>query len=268
MFRFFYRYYRRCTLVGILLLVGASIYFNLTIAEFFFGTLLLIWLPVWFVSLYGSRCVRAYTEGCDPEPLLDLALWDVRRYEKARFSRGKAARENSYFNAVIALSGLGRHKEALHYLDVIDRSALSPKLCATYWLDRFSVLLHLGEKTEELERLLSLAQDGMERARPALARYSTTQRALQYAQVLLLVRKEGPTYESTARLEGCLAAATMEYERVSIHLALARSKLALGDQPAAEAHLNYVLSHGNKLYARVQAEEILADLKRKNRPIL
>lgn len=266
MFRFFYRYYQRCAFVGILLLIGASLCFNWTITAFCSGFFLLIVIPVCFASVYGNHCVRVYIDSCDPEPLLDLALWNIRRYQKAKFPYGKAARRNAYFNAVAALSDLGRYREAIGYLDTIDRASFSPDDRVLYWLDRFIVLLSLGETPEELERLLSLAEESMKDGKAARARQGTLQRVFQHAKILLLIQKEGPTQESTLQLEQCLTAATTEKERVGIHLSLGRSKLELGERETALEHLNYVIDHGNKLYARVRAEEMLASLEKNDSP--
>lgn len=90
----------------------------------------------------------------------------------------------------------------------------------------------------------------------------TVEQALIYDHILLSIREKGPSREAVARLEEHLASVTTEQERVHCHFQLATTLLGLGDRPAAREHLNYVITHGNKLYVRTQALELLDKLDR------
>ena len=72
-----------------------------------------------------------------------------------------------------------------------------------------------------------------------------------------------PSREAVAQLELHLSAVTTELHRVHCHFHLSTALLALGDAPAAREHLDYVIAHGNKLYVRTQAMELLDKLEPK-----
>ena len=67
--------------------------------------------------------------------------------------------------------------------------------------------------------------------------------------------------ELEAELEARLARVSLERPRVELHYTLARCALERRDREAARGHLEYVLSRGNKLYVRTQAQELLETLR-------
>lgn len=267
MLRFIHYHDRGCVLLISLFWLGCYFVFDLntvTFALFDFACLVLLHF---LVSLYPRRVIRAYIEGCDPEPYLELGFWGIQRFQKARFSYGKRALESYRLHAVAALFSLGRYEEALEQLDTVDHSVLPSYGCFVYWHDRFSTLLHLGRPPEELVRLLALAQDCSDSAHklpPSQKR--TAEQVLFYDQILLSILENGPSQEAVAQLKQHLSSVTTGQERVHCHFRLATTLLDLGDRPAAREHLNYVIAHGNKLYVRTQARELLAKLDREEDP--
>lgn len=264
MLRFIHRHYRSCVVLVSLFWFGCYFAFDLGLAALALldcGCLALLFV---LASLYLRRVTRTYSEACDPEPYLELGLWGVRRFQNARTARGKRALETYRLCAVSALSALGRYEEALGYLDAVDPSRLPLSSCVVYWHDRFSTLLHLDRPPEELAGLLRTARSCLDSAHklpPSQKR--TAELALSYDRILLSLRENGPSREAVAQLEQHLSAVTTELHRVHCHFHLSTSLLALGDAPAAQEHLDYVIAHGNKLYVRTQAMELLDKLEPK-----
>ena len=259
MLGFLYYHYRACAAVGFFTLFGASLCWDLHPLIYFFWGIYFV-LIYSLASRYSDQVTKAYTENCDPEPYLEMGLWGVRRFQKARSTRGRTALTNSRLYASSALGGLGRYEEALEQLDAVDRSALSPYSRFIYWHDRFSVLLRLGQPPTELTRLLALAQDGLTDAKFPSSQRHTAEWSLEYDRFLLHAREEGPSWTDLVRLRQGLSLVTTELERVHGHFILATSLLDLGDASAAREHLNYVVAHGNKLYVRTRAQELLDKL--------
>ena len=260
MLRFIYHHYGACMAAGFLILCSLSLYYNLNPFVYSFLALAIFSFLYFSASRYVRRVTNAYTEDCDPEPYLEHGLWGIRRFQKARSSRRRASLVNSHLHVVAALCALGRYGEALDHLDLLDRSALPPYSRIVYWYDRFSVFLHLDQPPAELARLLSLAQDSLDSAKFPPSQQRTAERAIEYARLLLLIREEGPSRDAVSRLERHLSSVATEQERVHCHFHLATTLLALDDKPAAREHLDYVIAHGNKLYARTQALELLSPL--------
>lgn len=264
---FLYYHYRACAAVGFLTLFGASLCWDLHPLVYFFWGIYFV-LIYFLASRYSDQVTKAYTENCDPEPYLEMGLWGVRRFQKARSARGRTALINSRLYAASALSALGRYEEALEQLDAIDRSALSPNSQFVYWHNRFSILLYLNAPAAELARLLELAQDGLKGAKLASSQQLATEQGMEYDRLLLRLREEGPSREAATLLERTLSAPISEYQRVICHFRLASILLDLGDAPAAREHLNYVVAHGNKLYVRTRAQELLDKLNAEEAPSL
>ena len=264
MLRFIHRHYRSCVVLVSLVWFGCYFAFDLGLAALALldcGCLALLFV---LASLYLRRVTRTYSEACDPEPYLELGLWGVRRFQNARTARGKRALETYRLCAVSALSALGRYEEALGYLDAVDPSSLPLSSCVVYWHDRFSTLLHLDRPPEELAGLLGTARNCLDSAHKLpSSQKRTAEQVLFYDRILLSIRENGPSREAVAQLEQHLSAVTTELNRVHCHFHLSTSLLALGDAPAAQEQLDYVIAHGNKLYVRTQAMELLDKLEPK-----
>lgn len=259
MLGFLYYHYRACAAVGFLTLFGASLCWDLHPLVYFFWGIYFV-LIYSLASRYSDQVTKAYTENCDPEPYLEMGLWGVRRFQKARSTRGRTALTNSHLYASSALAALGRYEEALEHLDGLDRSALSSYSRFVYWHNRFATLLHLGQPPAELARLLILLQDSLEDSKLPVSQRRTAEQTLSQNHILLSIRKNGPSREIVVQLERQLSSVTTELERVHCHFHLATTLLALGDTSAAREHLNYVIAHGNKLYVRTRAQELLDKL--------
>lgn len=264
MLRFIHHHYGTCVALVSLVWFGCYFVFDFGLAALALldcGCLALLFV---LASLYLRRVTRTYSEACDPEPYLELGLWGIRRFQNARSARRKRALEAYRLSAVSALSALGRYEEALRYLDAVDPSGLLPSPRIVYWHDRFSTLLHLDRPLEELAGLLGTARNCLDSAHKLpSSQKRTAEQVLFYDRILLSIRENGPSREAVAQLEQHLSAVTTELNRVHCHFHLSTSLLALGDAPAARAHLNYVIAHGNKLYVRTQAMELLDKLEPK-----
>lgn len=267
MLGFLYYHYRACAAVGFLALFGASLCWDLHPLFYFFGGLYFVLIHL-LASRYSDQATKAYTENCDPEPYLEMGLLGVRRFQKARSARGRDSLANSHIYAATGLAALGRYEEALEHLDAIDRSALSPYSRFIYWHDRFSIFLRLDQPPAELARLLDLAQDSLKDAKFPSSLRNMAEQSLKYDRFLLHIREEGPSWVAAVQLRQGLSLATTELERVHGHYTLSDLLLALGDTSTAREHLNYVIAHGNKLYARTQAQELLDKLNAEEAPSL
>lgn len=265
MLGFLYYHYRACAAVGFLVFFGASLCWDLHPLVYFFWGIYFV-LIYFLASRYSDQVTKAYTENCDPEPYLEMGLQGVRRFQKTHSARGRASLADARLYAASALSALGRYEEALEQLDAMDRSALSPYSRFIYWHDRFSILLRLGQPPAELARLLALAQDSLKDAKFPSNQQHMAESGLEYDRLLLRIQQEGPSWAAAVQLRQGLSLITTELERVHGHYTLATILLALDDPSSARIHLDYVISHGNKLYARTQAQELLDKLNAEGAP--
>ncbi len=217
-----------------------------------------LWCVLWCLSVHftSARAIRSLNRDCDPEPLLDYADGILRQAGRKSW-QGLAIQ--AQVNRGVALLSLGRFQEALEALD----PALAEKgaVAAILWLDRASVFGSLGQAGEMvlcldrvqalLDRDSSIKPNQMEALRSILEQDRLDHR--------LLV--DGPSVELEAELEARLARVSLERPRVELHYTLARCALERRDREAARGHLEYVLSRGNKLYVRTQAQELLETLR-------
>lgn len=268
MLRFIWYHYTLWIIGGYVATVVIAICSPLSFTRLVPLLLLYVTLIYALASLYNFRVTGAYLTKCDPEPYLERGLWGIRRFRKARTARKRDSLANSHIYAATGLSALGRYEEALEHLDAIDRSALSIQGRATYWQNRFAIVLPLGARPEELDRLLDLAQEALDKSMAPARQRQLFERAIQYDRLLVSIQREGPSREAMAQVEAHLFSVKLEAERVFCHFRLANMAMALGDTSAARVHLDYVIAHGNKLYVRTQAQELLDKLNTEEAPSL
>lgn len=215
---------------------------------------LLFVLPVFAITQTSRRALQALNQFCDPEPLLELSQRDLQR----RFFSGQ--RLLPRVNAGAALHALGRFQEALEYLDpacIPQHPANNVYLTALIWLNRSAVMYDL-KQPEEMAHCLALAEKALSSSlipqsqRPDLT-HVFNQNRLAYRMLT-----EGYSPEVEAGFQAALSQAKTEHHRVIGHSSLAECALAREDLAAAREHLEYVIAHGNKLYARTQAIQLWA----------
>lgn len=262
-----YRNYK----LGVILIegiVGANILFFAPIGvPFTTIALLLIGAAAPWIILYryaarklGQQALYALNEDCDPEPLLELAGETLKQFDR----RGKSRRAQALgwrLNRVVALTSLGKHREALEELDHI-QSRLPRKVGQCHLLyhnNRAAVECALGrldDMAAELERAEALM--GQLRMPASLA--PACQLAVRTNRCALQALREGFGPQAEREYRALMEANPSVRWQVGIHLGLARCAITRGDRAEAREHLRYILDHGNKLEARRKAEDLLAEL--------
>lgn len=250
--------------IGIVCVLGLAVLFFCQKISFS-AYVLLVLASSFFTRFFSVRFLRSiersYSEDCDPEPYLEACLAYIRCYRNTHRASTRAALWNSYLSASAALSALGRYREAKEYLDAIDTSNLSAYTQFCYQHNRFIISHRLGYTnwavyTEYLDLAESVLEKGVI---PQRLREEASDRLL-YDRLLLRFWQEGTGEDTERRLSELLSRAKSEVDRVSFRWTLAQCALSRGDYAAARAHLEYVVAHGNKLYARTEAEELLRTL--------
>lgn len=222
-----------------------------------FGVIIFLFLFYAFLVLFANyrlrgQALRCLNDHCDPEPLLELSLEELQKRP--------APQVLSHINAGVSLYALGRFQEALEHLDpgILPKSPDS-YVAALIWLDRSAVMYDLKE-AEEMAHCLSLAEKLLSSPQVPRSQRSAMTSILHQNRLAyrLLTEEYSPDVESG--FQELLSQAKTKFQRVSCHSALAGCALARGDKTAAREHLEYVAAHGNKLYARTQALELLGSL--------
>ena len=203
----------------------------------------------------SRRAFRAWNEECDPEPLLDFSLNDLKRYSSPQ------AQITSHCNAGAALHGLGRFQEALEHLDptLLTKVPGGKEYTILLWLNRSAVFYDLAQP-EAMAHCLSMAEQALATSSLKPAQQALCAAVLEQNRLACRLLTEGPGPEIEAGYQRLLSAAETTQERVSRHFALAQCALAREDTATAREHLDYVIAHGNKLFARAKALELLSSL--------
>lgn len=213
--------------------------------------LMVVWIMAagWGVnSLAWLACrpaLRALDENCDPEPLLELCRAVLSQNPKSLYFR-------VYEGWAFAL--LGRREEA-------EQSAALAQGNPRLWRNLPLLLVWSAALAPEDPRLERVEETAERRLRRLKGKRRTA------AALALALRRdtaqlgEAPD-DLEARLLQTLDRAACTREQVAAHLALGAYYVRRGD-PSGEEHLSFVLAHGNKLCARVQAERLLCTLPAK-----
>lgn len=221
---------------------------------------IVLFLLQFFCNLFTIWLERAYLADCDPEPHLEAYLAYIRCHRRARLASAKASLWNAHLSASSALVSLGRFREAKEYLDAIDTSNLAPYSQVVYQHNRFVISHRLGYANWAVfSEYLSLAESILEKIRSKSQREMASE-GLLYDRLMLRFWQEGTSEEIEAQFSRLLSQAKTEVHCIGYRLTLAQCALSRGDYAAARAHLEYVVAHGNKLYARTEAEELLRTL--------
>lgn len=229
-------------------LVGAAVHLN--------GWTLLVWylfavcwmivgaLFINFQSLIALRpALAALDNQCDPDPLLELSRTICRQNPDSLLFQVYEG---------YALSLLGRIKEASQ---VLDRAANHPRLAKdTQALLIWSAALPSGDPRQEwaAEKLTAL------KPKMRCKQRALVDRVLNQRRSFALMQAAPPQLEPLLQQDldraGCLR------EKVGAHMALAVYYHQRQKWRKAQMHLEFVLEHANKLYVRVQAEELMCKL--------
>lgn len=229
-------------------LVGAAVHLN--------GWTLLVWylfavcwmiagaLFINFQSFIALRpALAALDDQCDPDPLLELSRTICRQNPDSLLFQVYEG---------YALSLLGRIKEASQ---VLDRAANHPRLAKdAQALLIWSAALPSGDPRQEwaAEKLTAL------KPKMRCKQRALVDRVLNQRRSFALMQAAPPQLEPLLQQDldraGCLR------EKVGAHMSLAVYYHQRQEWRKAQMHLEFVLEHANKLYVRVQAEELMCKL--------
>lgn len=224
--------------------------------------LLVVWflvaaVPVIYANLRRSKKVNEQLNNfCDPEPMLHWAEENLDYHIRSGQARKQRSVVNVYLNSrAVALNALGRYEQAMDTLQSVDPETASFQMRVVYYTNIVAFLFNLGQ--------LSQAEDALEKAQDIFAQNKKSASFVQDSLLLnrmALAIEKGETQGVEEELLSLLDRATTEYARVTQHDMLARLYLRERRFSEAREHLEYVVAHGNKLYARTKAEELLRTL--------
>lgn len=193
-------------------------------------------------GICGLRpALKAASEACDPEPLLQFSQIIVRQNAKSTLYR---------LHEGWAFLALGREDEAANVLKGLEeekRLWRNTRLLPMYCICRAD-LADVEEAALWLERLEQTAG-----SLPMLDNTLKEQRAC-------LALRRGETEGLEPIFQAGLEKASVLQGRVAWHFELGKLYLAQGRREEAAEHLRYVAEHGNKLAVRAEAEELLKTL--------
>lgn len=257
---------------GVALLEGAAVLFSLFVliprdVPFLAMLALLVAAVVPWLILYLACAKRvnrdvayALEEMCDPLPLLSYSRECIRQFDR-RGTRRRPALLSYRLNEATALTGLGLDGEAIAVLD-----GLEPRLPEKadryrllYALNRCAVCCQLG-RLDEAETLLAQAGPLMDTVAPKDPLYPTYHLVLQADGLALALLRQGPTPQIEAGFAALLESASTQRMRVIFHVSLGKCAQARGALEEARAHFTYAARHGNRLFARQEAETQLSRL--------
>ena len=259
--RWIWLHVRQIMIACVLGLMLLALLDKISFSLYFFSLFAILFFTLVFNRSYVRSIDRSYSMDCDPEPYLETYLAYIHRYRNAHRASIRASLWSAHLSVSSALSSLGRDREAKEYLDAIDTSNLPAYYQFVYQHDRFVISHRLGYAnwavyTEYLDLAESVLEKG---AIPQGLRELASDRLL-YDRLLLRFWRDGTSEEIERRISELLSRAKVEIDRVSFRWNLAQCALSRGDYAAAREHLEYVVAHGNKLYARTEAEELLRTL--------
>ncbi len=203
----------------------------------------------------NNKAFKALTDGCDPAPLLEAC--------KGRLNPKLLAVSPKVYwamvtNAIEAFLAAGQGEAALNVLEQISPDPGLPAIHTSYWLYRSRACRQLyrwGEAVEAQNRAMDSFQRGG--SGPEVTA------SLQWLLCLngsALRLHQGLTDGLEDQLVQLAASAPDAWRRVEAHLLLGRFCLAAGRDDEAREHLNYAVAHGNRLYAKQEAGELLRSL--------
>lgn len=197
-----------------------------------------------YQSLIALRpALAALDNRCDPDPLLELSRTICRQNPDSLLFQVYEG---------YALSLLGRIKEASQ---VLDQATNHPRLAKdARALLIWSAALPSGDPRQEwAAEKLSALKPKMRAKQRALVDQVLNQRR-SFALMQAAPPQLEPILQQDLEQAGCLR------EQVGAHMSLAVYYHQRQEWRKAQIHLEFVLEHANKLYVRVQAEELMCKL--------
>lgn len=208
----------------------------------------------------GREVLHQMEDLCDPEPMLEFCRGEQKVFDPKGKSR-RAMAINLRLNEVAALLGLGRYREGETALEGLEtRVGNNPVARFTYLVDMVGLRSHQKRLTEAVQFLTEAEKlrTGM-RLPPALARSADCLLEMDRCNLELLERGAQENLEK--RYEALLDQAASLRHQVHIHLSLGHYYQLKGERSNAIHHLRFVREHGNKLFAREEADRLLQELQ-------
>lgn len=197
-----------------------------------------------------NETVKPWQDGCDPYPLLEECTHQL-SYVKNRSDRNLLT-----INRCAALIEIGYIQQAMEELEAIniDDPATIPANRYVYYHNLADAAIECGQQ-EKAEIYYQKAQQ----QRQSLKGKAAQQLKDSFTHLdAAMARARGDLMTAYALL------APMEPRslkgQVSRSLELARIAIGQGNPDAARPHLEFVMRHGNRLYAVVQAQELWSSL--------
>ena len=200
------------------------------------------------------RALNSLTQACDPEPLLAWAEEEIAYWSKR--PRGRQNVLAAYrMDQAAALNALGRTAQALEIQQSLEPQTMTALTRIFYYTNLAAFFIGL-EQIPEAEEALSQAQL-LSRLDPPRPKPGAQLRDCQLHSHLELSLLRGETQGVEEPLLALLERSEGEYSKLYRLHTLAQLCLLEGRLPEAREHLEYILAHGNKLYVRTQAQELL-----------
>lgn len=203
----------------------------------------------------NNRAMKALTEGCDPGPMLEACKG---RLTEKLLDAAPKVYIALVTNAVEAFLADGQGEAALAVLEQIPPEPGLPAVHTSNWLYRSRTYRQLYRWDEAVEAQ-NRAMDSFQRGGAG----PKTTAILQWLLCLngsALRLHQGLTDGLEDQLLQLVASAPDAWRRVEAHLLLGQFYLASDRADQAREHLNYAVAHGNQLYAKKEAEELLRAL--------
>lgn len=265
---FLYKHFR-ALVIGWIIAAGAVyiLYFNNLPVFHKYPALMLLYcfivipLPYAAVPTYArtlrGRIGRILFDDCDPAPYIGVYEHIIAGFKDMNQPRMLPDLQTSLSSG---LAAAGRYSEAYEILKQfsISGSGRAKDISrVVYHNNLISVCLKLG-LTDEAEENLDLLIKAVAALRPR--DYNKYKRFHLSAQYGVNIARGVYDYSEKAFAE-LFEASKSNCERAAAKFTLARIHLHYGDTPRAKEALEYVITHGNKLYIVDEAKELISKLR-------
>lgn len=208
-------------------------------------------------SLGVKRAADQFYHFCDPEPLFLWAEEEITYWSHSRFREKQKNYVDVYrLRQVEALTALGRYSQAQAIHNGMDPRVMGTQSRVVYYAASATLYLNLGKysQAEEAQKQVQNLLEQDKKLKPFVR-----EDVWEINQLILSIAN-GETQGVHENLTALLDKTETEYIRVILHCTLGKLYIQEKRYEKAREHLEYVAAHGNKLYARTEAEELLRTL--------